>query len=74
MADTTLSQWPRLLDIRSAALYLGVSTRTIEQWIADEILRPVQMPGMGRTLKLRRVLMDRQDLDELIERQKKAAR
>ena len=74
MADTTLSQWPRLLDIRSAAAYLSVSTRTIEQWIADEILRPVQMPGMGRTLKLRRVLMDRQDLDELIERQKKAAR
>ena len=74
MADTTLACWPRLLDIRSAALYLGVSTRTIEQWIADEILRPVQMPGMGRTLKLRRVLMDRQDLDELIERQKKAAR
>ena len=73
MADTTLSPWPRLLDIRSAALYLGVSTRTIEQWIADEILRPVQMPGMGRTLKLRRVLMDRQDLDVLIERQKQAA-
>jgi len=73
VADTTLSPWPRLLDIRSAALYLGVSTRTIEQWIADEILRPVQMPGMGRTLKLRRVLMDRQDLDVLIERQKQAA-
>lgn len=74
MADTTLSPWPRLLDIRSAARYLGVSTRTIEQWLADEILRPVQMPGMGRTLKLRRVLLDRQDLDELIEVQKKAAR
>jgi len=73
VADTTLSPWPRLLDIRSAALYLGVSTRTIEQWIADEILRPVQMPGMGRTLKLRRVLLDRQDLDVLIERQKQAA-
>lgn len=66
MDKQSLACWPRLLDVHLAAQYLSVSSRTIEQWIADEILRPVAMPGMTRTLKLRRVLLDREDLDKLI--------
>ena len=56
---------PRLLGVESAGRYAGVSSWTIRSWIASGRLRQVD-------LKLRRVLVDRADLDALIERGKGA--
>jgi excisionase family DNA binding protein len=51
----------RLLGVRAAGQYLGVSPYTIRNMIRDGRLCPVRMPGLAR------VLVDRLDLDQLIE-------
>lgn len=52
---------PRLLGVREAGDYLGVSRFTIRNMIRDGRLHPVSVPG------LKRALVDRHDLDALIE-------
>jgi hypothetical protein len=57
---------PRLIDLRAAAAYLGVSPWTIRDLEANGTLRRVNVPsGLGRDL--RKLLFDRQDLDHLVE-------
>ena len=57
---------PRLLDLRAAAAYLGVSPWTIRDLEANGTLRRVNVPsGLGRDL--RKLLFDRRDLDHLVE-------
>jgi hypothetical protein len=57
---------PRLLDLKGAAAYLGVSPWTIRDLEANGMLRRVNVPsGQGRDL--RKLLFDRQDLDHLVE-------
>jgi hypothetical protein len=57
---------PRLLDVRAAAAYLGVSPWTIRDLEANGTLRRVNVPsGPGRAL--RKLLFDREDLDHLVE-------
>jgi hypothetical protein len=57
---------PRLLDVRAAAAYLGVSPWTIRDLEANGTLRRVNVPsGPGRDL--RKLLFDRKDLDHLVE-------
>jgi hypothetical protein len=57
---------PRLLDLKAAAAYLGVSPWTIRDLEANGTLRRVSIPiGAGRDL--RKLLFDRQDLDQLVE-------
>ena len=57
---------PRLLDLRAAAAYLGVSPWTIRDLEANGTLRRVNVPsGPGRDL--RKLLFDRKDLDQLVE-------
>ncbi len=57
---------PRLLDVRAAAAYLGVSPWTIRDLEANGTLRRVNVPsGPGRDL--RKLLFDREDLDHLVE-------
>jgi excisionase family DNA binding protein len=51
----------RLLGFDAAAIYLNVNLRTIRRLMARGVLQPVHIPT------LRRVLFDRQDLDDLIE-------
>jgi hypothetical protein len=60
---------PRLLDVEAAALYLGaLSHRSIRTLIDTGVLRRVRVPlGQG---ELRRVLVDRVELDGLIDRWK----
>jgi len=69
----TIAAWPRLLSLDLAAIYCSVGKRTIEGWIQNEILHPVVMPGAfnSNARKLVRVLIDRNDLDVLIEIGKK---
>jgi hypothetical protein len=57
---------PRLLDLRAAAAYLGVSSWTVRDLETNGTLRRVSIPsGAGR--ELRKLLFDRQDLDRLVE-------
>ena len=51
----------RLLGVREAGEYLGVSPFTIRNMVRDGRLRAVPVPG------LKRILVDRVDLDRLIE-------
>jgi excisionase family DNA binding protein len=60
---------PRLLDVHAAARYLGVSAWTIRDLLAAGELARVTIPGPGGR-DLRRVLVDRVDVDRLVERWK----
>ncbi len=68
----------RLLNIKDAAEYLGLSYWTIRDYIIQGLIPSVQMPparpkeGAARhkSQSLRRVLVDRQDLDMFIEARK----
>lgn len=57
----------RLLGLDAAATYLDTTQRSIRRLIERGVLRAVQIPT------LRRVLLDRQDLDRLIEAGKEPA-
>jgi excisionase family DNA binding protein len=57
----------RLLGPSAAASYLDVTPRTIQRLIGRGVLEPVRLPGV------RRILVDRQDLDQLIETGKAGA-
>ncbi len=61
---------PRLVDVAGAAAYLSVSTWTVRDLLAVGTLKRVAIPLGQRDV--RRVLLDRQDLDELIGRWKEA--
>jgi hypothetical protein len=56
---------PRLLGLKAAASYLGVSTWTIRGWLATGRLVRVNLPGAGDR-DLERLLVDRLDLDRLV--------
>lgn len=61
----------RLMSLEEAGEYLGLSYWAVRDLITARTLLPVQLPLGRRTL--RRVLLDRQDLDRLIEQSKVAA-
>jgi excisionase family DNA binding protein len=52
---------PRLLGVKDAARYLGLSAFTIRNMVKDKRLLAVAIPGLAR------VLLDVRDLDALIE-------
>ena len=52
----------RLLGLKEAAAYLGISDWTLRKLMAERHLAPVRLPGVCR------LLFDRTDLDRLIER------
>ena len=57
---------PRLLDLKAAAAYLGVSPWTVRDLEANGTLRRISIPlGAGRDL--RKLLFDRQYLDQLVD-------
>jgi hypothetical protein len=58
--------WPRLLGLAQAAAYLSLSVWTIRDYLAVGVLSRVELPSatQGTT---RRVLLDRADLDQLVE-------
>ena len=75
----TLAAWPRLLDIHLSAFYGSISESTVRDWIADGLLKPVPMPGStlrdkrgciishSKNRRIAKVLIDRADLDALID-------
>jgi excisionase family DNA binding protein len=52
---------PRLFGLDAAATYIDTTPRTIQRLIARGLLKPVRIAGM------RRVFIDRQDLDRLVD-------
>ena len=66
----------RLLDLKSAAKYVGVSYWTMRSMVQAKALPVVQftspMSGVGRPM--RRVLVDRRDLDALIDKSRVGGR
>jgi hypothetical protein len=59
----------RLLDDRAAAPYLGISRSQFRALVAAGAIPRVQVPGPGGQ-PMRRLLVDKGDLDRLIERWK----
>jgi len=55
------AQESRLLGLEKAAAYIDATPRTVQRLIKCGLLRPVKLGG------LRRVLIDRADLDQLIQ-------
>lgn len=60
---------PRLLDLESSARYLGVSPWTVRDLVANGTLVRVRIPLPGGD-DLRKVLLDREELDRLVARWK----
>lgn len=70
MASQALAPIPaRILDVRAAACYLGVSAWTLRDYVAAGILKRVRLP-LPNGGELRRLLFDRRDLDALVEASK----
>ena len=70
---------PRLLNMRQAAAYLGCSFWTARDYILQGLIPAVDMPplrareGDRQRKTLRRVLVDRADLDAFVESRKRPA-
>ncbi len=60
---------PRLLSLKQAALYLGVSPWTVRDLESAGVLPRVRIP-LPNNGELRNLLFDREDLDRLIEKWK----
>jgi excisionase family DNA binding protein len=61
MISATDAKAPRLLGLKEAAAELGMSTWTLRDLVGSGALRAVQPPGV------RRILIDRKDLERAIE-------
>ena len=67
---------PRLLNMRQAAKYLGCSFWTIRDYVLQGLIPVVQLPplrarsGARQRETLRRVVIDRADLDNFVETRK----
>ncbi len=70
--EKNVTQRSRLMGLVSAAAYLGVSYWTVREWVFNGVLPSVKLPKPrtkdGRVL--RRILIDRKDLDEFIDANK----
>jgi excisionase family DNA binding protein len=63
--DAADRQTARLLSIQGAAAYLGLSPWTVRDLIDSGTIPRVRLP-LGGARDLRRILVDRHDLDRLI--------
>ena len=62
---------PRLLDLNAAAAYLGISRSAIRQLVDSGQLSRVRLPALSQPNgRLDRFLLDKADLDAVIERSK----
>jgi hypothetical protein len=68
-----VSSKARLLNLGAAAAYLGVSYWTMRDLVISGHVPRVRLPGVSKRSKgddMRRILIDKQDLDRLIEANK----
>jgi hypothetical protein len=65
-ATALAAMTPRLMDLRTSERYSSLSTWTLRTLIENGTLRRVVVP-MGPDRDVRRILLDRADLDRLIE-------
>lgn len=78
-AETPATEKPRLLSMRQAAVYLGFSFWTVRDYVIQGLIPSVDMPPLaprpgGRRRKtLRRVLIDRADLDAFVASRRRRA-
>ena len=64
---------PRLLDLNAAAAYLGISRSAIRQLVDSGQLSRVRLPSPSQPHgRLDRFLLDKADLDAVVERGKEA--
>jgi hypothetical protein len=80
--ESGIPGWPRLLDLRLAAIYASVGPATVNDWVKDNLLTPVEMPGStlrdragnviahAKARRIAKILIDRADLDKLIDQRK----
>ena len=79
IADTRKTEKPRLLSMREAAAYLGCSFWTARDYVIQGLIPSVDMPplaprpGSRRRKTLRRVLIDRADLDAFVASRRRRA-
>ncbi len=59
---------PALLSVADSARYLAVSRRTMEAYLAAGLLAAVRLPSPRGGRHLGRVLLERAELDRLVER------
>ena len=77
--DPRNAEKPRLLSMRDAAAYLGCSFWTARDYVLQGLIPSVEMPPLaprpgGRRRKtLRRVLIDRADLDAFVASRRRRA-
>ena len=77
--DAVPTEKPRLLSMRQAAAYLGCSFWTARDYVIQGLIPSVDMPplaprpGSRRRKTLRRVLIDRADLDAFIASRRRRA-
>ncbi|MFN8624404.1 MAG: hypothetical protein U0587_00210 [Candidatus Binatia bacterium] len=82
LLKATVTAWPRLLSVEQAAQYLGISYWTMREFINDSSIKAVPLPrpetlrqrerrALGDTV--RRLLIDRYDLDALVDTWKRRA-
>lgn len=75
--DRRQSVVPRLLSMRQAAAYMGCSFWTARDYVLQGLIPAIDMPPLRARLgdrqrkTLRRVLIDRSDLDAFIESRKR---
>lgn len=69
LAPHTSAHERRLLDLPAAAIYVSLSVWTLRELVGSGVLRRVRVP-LPNGGELRRVLLDREDLDQLIARWK----
>lgn len=63
---------PRLLDLAAAAAYLGISRSAIRQLVDSQRLSRVRLPSLSKSQgTLDRFLLDKADLDAVIDQGKK---
>ena len=79
IVETPEADKPRLLSMRQAAAYLGFSFWTVRDYVIQGLIPSVDMPPLaprpgGRRRKtLRRVLIDRTDLDAFVASRRRRA-
>lgn len=62
---------PRCMNLKSAARYSGISYHSLRLMALNGVLPLVELPGLTGKGQLRRLLIEKADLDELINRSKR---